>query len=93
MNQSFLNPKEIATRGEQIYEEKYKKKYEKEHGGKFLAINVETGEAFLGNTAQSSFKLAKKKNPSGIFHLIKIGALGAYRVSYTSNDRSDWIFS
>lgn len=86
------NPKAVAERGEKIYDEKYRTKYEVQHLGKFVVIDVSTQEAYLGDSPEAAFELARQKAPHAIFHLIKVGSPGAFRVSYTSNADVDWVF-
>ena len=86
------NPKEIAERGESIYNEKYRKKYESKHPGKFVAINVDSGTAHIGDTPEAAYQAARDDDPGGTFHLIKVGSPGAYRVTYSSSGALDWLF-
>jgi hypothetical protein len=86
------NPAALAEAGEKIYNEKYRAQYEAEHAGKFVAINVRTGHATIGGTPENALEEAKKIDPSGIFHLIKVGSAGAFRVSYTQHADNDWLY-
>jgi hypothetical protein len=86
------NPRAIAERGEQIYKEKYKTAYEAEHFGKFVAIDVLSEQTYLGDSPEQAMDLARQQSPHGLFHLIKVGSPGAFRVSYTNNATLDWIF-
>lgn len=86
------NPKAMADRGEAIYREKYKAAYEAEHLGKFVAIDVKSEHAYMGDSPDDALELARKEAPTGLFHLIKIGSPGAFRVSYSSDAKLDWIF-
>ena len=45
---SLSNPQALADRGESIYRDKYKERYEDLHGGQFVAIDVATEEAYIG---------------------------------------------
>jgi len=92
MSTNLSNPKAIADRGEEVYREKYQKEYEKIHRGKFVAIDVTTGLAYVADTPEGAFNLARKASQAGLFHLIKVGEPGAYRVSYTSDAKLDWLF-
>jgi hypothetical protein len=87
------NPREAAARGEKIYAEKYKSAFEAEHYGKFVAIDIITEQAHIADSAEDAIELARKNNPKGIFHLVKVGSTGAFRVSYTSNPNAnmDWL--
>ena len=88
----FLNPKAIVEAGERIYRDKYQKEYEANHRGKFLAIDVQTEEAYLGDTSEEPLRAGRNVSPKGIFHLVRVGSPGAFRVSYTSNANVDWLF-
>lgn len=88
------DPKVIAERGAQIYATKYQKAYEAEHPGMFVAIDVQSEVAFVAPTPEDAIRAAQAKNPSGIFHLVKIGSPGVFRVAYSSfgASRGDWVF-
>ncbi len=85
------NPKAIAELGEKIYDEKYRAQYEAEQSGKFVAINVRTEHAALGDTPEQALEQAKSDDRLGVFHLIKVGSAGAFRVGYTLHGTDDWL--
>lgn len=89
----IMNPKEIVERGEQIYRDMYQEAYEREHDGKFVAIDVRTKNAYVGDSPEAVLKDARDDAPQGLFHLIKVGSAGAFRVSYSNNATVDWIFT
>ncbi|EKE21582.1 MAG: hypothetical protein ACD_7C00182G0001 [uncultured bacterium] len=68
-----VNTQEIARKGEEIYQKELKEKLEKEYFGKFVAIEVEYGEYFLGETQMEADIKAKNKYPGKIFYTVKIG--------------------
>ena len=84
VNYSLSNPEAIAQRGEELYQEKYRAKYETEHSDEFLAIDVTTGQVYLAATPEEALKTARDESPVGLFHLIQIGQPGAFRDSYTA---------
>ena len=86
------NPKIIAERGEKIYNEKFREKYEKKHLGRFVAIDVASETAYLGDSPEAVLEEARRDAPKGTFHLIKVGSPGTYRVTYSSSAELDWIF-
>jgi len=92
MSAQFSDPKSVAEAGEKIYREHYQTRYETTHQGKFLAVDILSGNAYLGHDPEAALTEAKKNSPQGRFHLIKIGSLGAYRVSYTSNAGANWLY-
>jgi hypothetical protein len=65
-------PSEIAHKGEEIYQ-KIGKHIEKKHSGDFVAIEVESGKYFLGQTQMEAIEKAKKRFPTKVFYLMKIG--------------------
>lgn len=87
----IFNPKNLAERGEEIYRRKFKADFERRHIGKFVAIDVTGERAYLGKTPEEAFAKAKRAVPDGVFHLIKVGEPGAYRVSYGADGDPDWL--
>ncbi len=65
-------PVEIAQKGIQVYQ-KISKQIEKDYSGDFVAIEVESGEYFLGQTQVKAIEKAKKHFPTKIFYLMKVG--------------------
>lgn len=62
----------IAERGARIYE-RIKVKYDPVEKGKFLAIEVETGDEFLGSTSAEALESARSKYPNKVFYVVKVG--------------------
>ncbi len=81
----FLNPRAIAEAGERIYRDKYQKEYEAKHLGKFVAIDVQTEESYLGDTSEGALSAGRNVASKTVFHLVRVGSPGAFRVSYTSD--------
>jgi hypothetical protein len=86
------NPKQIAERGEAIYAAHFREEYERNHPGQFVAIDIQTEQAYLAGTPEDALETARKAAPHGIFHLIQVGQAGAFRVSYSQSTALDWIF-
>lgn len=86
------NPKAAAELGEKIYQDLYKEQYEQEHQGKFVAIDVTSEKAYLDDAPEKVLESARKASPVGIFHLIKVGFPGAFRVSYSNHVELDRLF-
>ncbi len=80
----LTDPKEIAAAGRAIYAEKYKDHYEEAYPDQFVAINLRTERAYVAHHPEDALCQAKDDDPEGLFHLIKIGSTGAFKVSYTS---------
>lgn len=67
-----INKTELAAKGESIYA-KLKEQLEQEHRGEFVAIEVESGDYFLGKTFQEADKKAREKYPKSVFYVVRIG--------------------
>ena len=75
-----INPHEIARKGEEIYQTKFKEKLEKNYFGKFVAIEVDSGEYFVGDTLAAASDKAKKKFPGAVTYIKKIGFPAVFRM-------------
>ena len=78
----FTSSARIAEMGERLYTERHKERLEREIPGQYVAIDVLTGEAYIGPYPEDALAAAKSKAPTGLFHLIRVGSTGAYRVSH-----------
>jgi hypothetical protein len=75
---SYQNPREVAETAERIYGERYQSDFEKTHHGEFVAIDVNTGEAYLGQTGYEALEKANSAAPQGVFYLLRVGFAAAY---------------
>lgn len=67
------SPGEIAARAKEIYEKNLRAKLEPENTGKFLIIDVETGEYEMDVDGEAASLRAFKKKPDGIRYGMRIG--------------------
>jgi hypothetical protein len=72
----------ISQKGQRTFEA-LSHELEKEQFGRFIAIEVNTGEYFLGETGIEATRKAQAKHPGKIFFLGRIG----YRTAYTFKGR------
>lgn len=68
-----IDKDEIALKGQKIYDKTLKEKLEKEHRGEIVAIEVETGDYFLGKRGIEAIKKAREKYPHSVFYSVRIG--------------------
>lgn len=85
-----LTPEQVAARGEKLYQEKLKAILEPENNGKFVAIEVISGEYFVGDTILGAVELSHKKFPNRLLHTIKIGYEGVYKLGRFSRPAYGW---
>ena len=62
----------IAIEGAKIYEQ-IRVSYDPQEKGKFLAIDIDTKKAYLGNTSAEALELARQNHPNKVFYVTKIG--------------------
>jgi len=62
----------IAQEGAKIYEG-IKPEYDPKEKGKFLAIDIDTKDVYLGTTSDEALELARQKHPDKVFYVVKIG--------------------
>lgn len=74
----FVDAAKSAEAGDRIYEERWRQQYEPARNGEFVAIDIQTGEAFLGKEAVGALEQASAANPGSFFHLIRVGSDAAY---------------
>lgn len=85
------SPDKIAEAGDRVYADRYQSKLEKVALGHYVAIDVLTGESYVAEFPEHALEKAKARAPNGVFHLIRIGAPGAFKVSFgTSSYDAFW---
>ncbi len=75
-----MDVKKIAKRGEEIYARRYKENFERNYRGKYMVIDITTEDYSIASTPEEATQEAHKKNPKGVFYLIRIGYSGVYRM-------------
>lgn len=66
------NIQKIAEEGAKIYES-IKLQYEPAQNGKFLAIDIESKDAYIGNISSEAVELARKAHPNKVFYVVRVG--------------------
>lgn len=64
---------EIARRGERLYRSKLRCLLEPQYKGWFVAIEVTSGDYFLGEEMAEVLEKAKARYPKKLFHVVRIG--------------------
>ena len=67
-----VNIQQLADEGSRIYEE-LKGQYEPEQNGRFLAIDIETKNVYVGDTSSEAVEKARVVHPDKVFYVVKIG--------------------
>ncbi len=75
---------EIAHRGRELYEQRIRADVEEEHAGKFLVVDLTTGEYEVADDDLTASDRAMEKNPEAVLYGIRIGEPVAYRLGGAS---------
>ena len=73
----------VIDRAKQIYANQLPTDLESQHVDRFVAIEPESGEYFLGDTFDEAVKSSKTKYPSRLSHTIRIGHRTAFHIGGT----------
>ena len=73
-------PQEVSSRGEAIYEQQIRGKVEFGNKGKFVVIDIETGEYEIDVDDLIATKRLLVKRPDAILYGLRIGFPTAYRI-------------
>jgi hypothetical protein len=72
--------KSVIDRAKRIYTDQLRDALESKHMGRFVAIEPDSGEYFLGDTFDEAVKSARAKYPSRLSHTIRIGHRAAFHI-------------
>jgi len=69
----------VIEKAKKIYEP-MRKRLESEDGGKFVAIEPESGDVFVSESFDEAVGAARSAHPHRVSHTIKIGAVAAFHI-------------
>jgi hypothetical protein len=70
----------VIDRAKEIYATRLQAELETQHLNRFVAIEPESGEYFLGDTFDGAVNAARTKYPSRLTHTIRIGHRAAFHI-------------
>jgi hypothetical protein len=70
----------VARRGRELYERSIRGEVEDGHEGRFLALDVESGDYELGDDALSVSARLRERKPQAVLYLMRVGRPAAYRL-------------
>jgi hypothetical protein len=71
---------EIVRRGEELYNQQIRPKVEAGNEGKFLVLDIETGEGEIDADSRAAFDRAAAKRPDAPLYILRIGFPTAVRI-------------
>lgn len=72
--------KQVSSLGEKIYSQRIRDKVAEKHRGKFVVIDVETGDYEIDADDLTATKRLLAKRPDAVTYGIRIGFPTAYRI-------------
>ena len=71
---------EIARRGEELYERSVRAQVEPESDGRFLAMDVDSGDYEIADEAIAATTRLRKRRPGAVTYLVRVGYPTAFRL-------------
>jgi hypothetical protein len=71
---------EIVRRGEEIYERSVRAEVEPENDGRFLALDVQSGDYELADEALLATARLRERRPKAVPYLLRVGRPAAFRL-------------
>jgi hypothetical protein len=89
MQSTRFSGDEIVKRGQAVYDEKIRPQVEPQNKGKFLVINVETGEYEMDADDVAAAKRARLRFPDAPLFSMRVGYPSAYELGgqFPANSR------
>jgi hypothetical protein len=80
MPQTRYTREEIVRRGQALYDEQLRPQVEAGNQGKFLVVNIETGEYEIDASELAALHRARAKDANAPLYLLRVGYPAAYRL-------------
>lgn len=80
MPHSSYTSDEIVRRGQALYDRVIRAQVEPGHRGKFLVLDIDTGDYEIDLNEVAALKRAKARNPGAALYILRVGDPTAYRV-------------
>jgi len=80
MPRNSYTPEEVAARGEAIYQRDIRPHVESTCQGRFLVLDIESGQYEIDADDIAATKRARAKHPEGVLYGVRIGHSAAYRL-------------
>jgi hypothetical protein len=72
-----VDQRKVISKGKEIYNG-IRGALEPEHKGEIVAIEVDSGDHFLGRTVTEATRKARKKHPDKVFYFVRVGFPAVY---------------
>ena len=82
MPRTDYTSEDVAARGREIYQLQLRDKVEPEHKGKFLSVDIETGDYEIDTDDLSPTMRLLAKRPDAVIYSLRIGFPAAHRIGF-----------
>ncbi len=82
---------EVARRGQEIYERKIRREVESKHGGRFLVVDIKSGDYEVADEDLDASERLLERKPDAVIYGLRVGRDYAYRIGRRSLDSPDEI--
>jgi hypothetical protein len=80
MAQTEYTLEEIARRAQEIYQRDIRDRVMPQHKGKFLVVDIESGDYEIGTDDLQAEDALRARRPEGVFFLLRVGYTGVYKI-------------
>ena len=80
MSHPRYTSEEIVRRGQALYEQHIRAEVDAENKGKFVVVDIETGEYEIDTNEIAASRRARSKNPNAALYIVRVGYPTAYRI-------------
>jgi hypothetical protein len=80
MRKTMVDPSELVARGRAYYDAHLRATVEPQHTGKFLALDVESGDYEVDEDEMAAIRRARAKHPESLFCVLRVGHRAAHRI-------------
>lgn len=87
MPQMTMSREEFVRRGEDYYDRFLRDELEPEHKGKFVALDIETGEYEMDADEMAAIDRARARMPGKVFYILRVGYPAAHRLGARTTRR------
>ena len=81
MSQNRYSREEIAQRGNDIYQRDIRATVMPQHKGKFLVLDIESGDYEMDDNDMSAEETLRARRPDGVLFGLRIGYTSAYTLA------------
>lgn len=83
-----MDNRECAEKAKEIYRTRIRERVEPHEHGKIVAIDLDTGDYFLGESVIEACKNGRQKYPGKVFFCLRVGFRTTHRVGFPAQWRS-----